>query len=86
MISAGGTTIDDATQPPSEHVWNDGAEWGAGGGGISESWAMPGWQQAVANTADNSDDVANAESFESAQRRRLRHRSGRRRSVTGRWG
>jgi Pro-kumamolisin, activation domain/Fibronectin type III domain/IPT/TIG domain len=66
VVAAGGTTIDDATQPPSEHVWNDGAEWGAGGGGVSESWQMPGWQQAVANTKDNSDDVANAESVESA--------------------
>ena len=45
VVSVGGTTIDDATQPPSEHVWNDGAEWGAGGGGISESWEMPSWQQ-----------------------------------------
>ncbi len=42
VISVGGTTINDAaTQPPQEQVWNDGAEWGAGGGGISQSWAMP---------------------------------------------
>ena len=45
VLSVGGTTIDDATQPASEHVWDDGAQWGAGGGGISESWAMPSWQQ-----------------------------------------
>jgi hypothetical protein len=45
VISAGGTTITDAaTQPAQEHVWNDGAEWGGGGGGISTSWAMPSWQ------------------------------------------
>jgi hypothetical protein len=44
VVSVGGTTIDDATQPPSEHVWNDGALWGAGGGGISSSWTMPSWQ------------------------------------------
>jgi hypothetical protein len=67
VISAGGTTIDDASQPPAEHVWNDGAEWGGAGGGISESWAMPSWQPGVANTKDNADDVANAESFESAE-------------------
>lgn len=45
VVAAGGTTIDDAaTQPPGEHVWNDGASGGAGGGGISQSWAMPSWQ------------------------------------------
>ena len=46
VVSAGGTTIDDATQPPLEHVWNDGADGGGGGGGISMSWAMPSWQAA----------------------------------------
>ncbi len=44
VVSVGGTTIDDATQPPVEHVWNDGADWGSGGGGISSSWASPTWQ------------------------------------------
>ena len=45
VVAVGGTTISDAsTDPPQEHVWNDGAEWGAGGGGISMSWAMPSWQ------------------------------------------
>ncbi len=47
VISVGGTTIDDAaTHPPIEQVWNDGPLGGAGGGGISMSWAMPSWQQA----------------------------------------
>ena len=64
VLSVGGTTIDDATQPPSEHVWDDGAQWGAGGGGISESWTMPSWQLPVANTPDNAIDVTNAEAFE----------------------
>lgn len=45
VVSVGGTTITDATQPPAEQVWNDGAEWGAGGGGISNTWVMPSWQQ-----------------------------------------
>ena len=46
VVSVGGTTIDDAaTQPPAEHVWNDGADGGAGGGGISQSWTMPAWQR-----------------------------------------
>ncbi len=44
VIGAGGTTIDDATWPPQERVWNDGAEEGAAGGGISMSWEMPAWQ------------------------------------------
>ena len=64
VLSVGGTTIDDATQPASEHVWDDGAQWGAGGGGISESWTMPSWQLAVANSRENPVDIANAEAFE----------------------
>jgi len=46
VISVGGTTIDNAAiQPPSEHVWNDGATGGSTGGGISMSWSMPTWQR-----------------------------------------
>ncbi len=46
VVAVGGTTIDDASsQPPAEHVWNGGATGGAGGGGISQSWAMPSWQR-----------------------------------------
>ncbi|HEY2354700.1 MAG TPA: IPT/TIG domain-containing protein [Gaiellaceae bacterium] len=44
VVGVGGTTIDNPTQPALEHVWNDGIYWGAGGGGISESWPMPAWQ------------------------------------------
>ena len=44
VTSVGGTTIDVATNPPQERVWNDGANWGAGGGGISATWAEPSWQ------------------------------------------
>jgi hypothetical protein len=47
VTAVGGTTINDATDPPQEQVWNDGAEWGAGGGGISQSWTMPSWQRAA---------------------------------------
>jgi Pro-kumamolisin, activation domain/Fibronectin type III domain/IPT/TIG domain len=65
VVSAGGTTINDATEPPAEAVWDDGAAWGAGGGGISESWAMPSWQQKVTDTTANQDDVTNAEAVES---------------------
>jgi Pro-kumamolisin, activation domain/IPT/TIG domain len=45
VVSVGGTTITSATEPPSEHVWNDGSDGGGGGGGISESWTMPAWQR-----------------------------------------
>jgi hypothetical protein len=46
VVSVGGTTIDDAaTKRPIEQVWNDGAVGGAGGGGISQSWAIPAWQR-----------------------------------------
>ena len=64
VLSVGGTTIDDATQPAFEHVWDDGAQWGAGGGGISQSWAMPAWQEPLADTPENANDIANAEAFE----------------------
>ena len=66
VVSAGGTTMDNATQPPSEHVWNDGASWGGSGGGVSESWAMPSWQRQLAQTTLNSDDVTNGEALETA--------------------
>jgi Pro-kumamolisin, activation domain/IPT/TIG domain len=45
VLGVGGTAIDDASSPPLEHVWNDGAVGGGGGGGISASWRMPSWQQ-----------------------------------------
>ncbi len=48
VTSVGGTTVTDATEPPKETVWNNGNSGGAGGGGISETWAMPPWQDSVA--------------------------------------
>ena len=68
VVATGGTTIDNATQPASEHVWNDGAAWGAGGGGISEAWPMP--------------DLAAR--FEGARRERSERRLGRERLRGGR--
>jgi len=45
VVSVGGTTLQDADPADfDETVWNDGANWGGGGGGISQSWAMPSWQ------------------------------------------
>jgi hypothetical protein len=46
VTAVGGTTITDATQPPVEQVWNDGADWGGGGGGISATWPQPAYQRA----------------------------------------
>jgi hypothetical protein len=46
VVAVGGTAIDDARQPPIEQVWNGGPIGGAGGGGISQSWQIPAWQQA----------------------------------------
>jgi subtilase family serine protease len=70
VISAGGTTINDAaTQPPQEQVWNDGAYGGGGGGGISQSWTMPSWQRAskVPGIAlPGSADYVQAEALEKA--------------------
>jgi hypothetical protein len=65
VVAAGGTTMDDATQPASEHVWNDGAAGGAAGGGISASWPMPAWQldSRVPGIA-NPGAIAAANSFE----------------------
>ncbi|MGH9296671.1 MAG: S53 family peptidase, partial [Acidimicrobiales bacterium] len=65
VVAVGGTTIDNATQPPLEHVWNDGAQWGAGGGGISQSWVMPSWQLGSRVPGlDNPEAVSNAEYVE----------------------
>jgi hypothetical protein len=67
VVAAGGTTIDNATQPALEHVWNDGAAWGAAGGGISESWPMPTWQlHSMVPGIVNSAAVTQANAFEAA--------------------
>jgi hypothetical protein len=67
VVAAGGTTMEDATQPALEHVWNDGAAWGAAGGGISESWPMPSWQLDSHVPGVNDPNVVSAaNSFEAA--------------------
>ncbi len=50
VLGVGGTTITDATDPPTEQVWNDGPLWGAGSGGISQVWAAPAWQRPFINS------------------------------------
>ena len=68
VVGVGGTTIDDAvSQPPLEHVWNDAAAEGAGGGGISMSWEMPAWQlssRIPGLALPGSDDYRNANTVE----------------------
>jgi len=65
VVGVGGTTIDNATQPAAEHVWNDGVDWGAGGGGISDSWPMPTWQLSPnVPGLRNPDTIGAADSFE----------------------
>jgi hypothetical protein len=47
VLGVGGTSLDADTQPLSasdEKVWNDGADSGATGGGISATWPIPAWQ------------------------------------------
>jgi subtilase family serine protease len=44
VLAVGGTTIDQASNPPVEQTWNDGGGGGAGGGGISAVWPQPAWQ------------------------------------------
>jgi Pro-kumamolisin, activation domain/IPT/TIG domain/Fibronectin type III domain len=57
VTSVGGTTITNATEPPAETVWNNGNDGGAGGGGVSEAWAMPPWQSAVAGPQPTSEQA-----------------------------
>ena len=46
VTAVGGTTLTTLGPPTGESAWNDGSN-GAGGGGISQFWAMPGYQTAV---------------------------------------
>jgi kumamolisin len=46
VLGCGGTTLEaSGTTITSEVVWNDGAEGGASGGGVSNVFALPTWQQ-----------------------------------------
>lgn len=67
VTSVGGTTFTDITEPPTEQVWNDGNDWGAGGGGISDTWAEPSWQAdatvtGIANAAGTSEQPCSDDS------------------------
>lgn len=48
VLACGGTHVSaTGTSISSETVWNDGAQGGAGGGGISTVFALPAWQQGL---------------------------------------
>lgn len=53
--AVGGTTLVSATAPPDETVWND--SYGASGGGISNYWFQPGFQQHVTAGYDARGDI-----------------------------
>jgi subtilase family serine protease len=56
VTGVGGTTLSSLGPPPAESVWNHGGnptgllatEGGAGGGGVSHAWPMPGYQRNAA--------------------------------------
>jgi hypothetical protein len=62
VTSVGGTTILDATDPPTETVWDNGNGGGAGGGGISTGWAQQPWQSGVAVPQTTSTEVCSNDS------------------------
>ncbi len=45
VVGVGGTSMINDANPPRQTVWNDGAKWGGGGGGLSTTWSSPAWQQ-----------------------------------------
>jgi subtilase family serine protease len=56
ITGVGGTTLSAIGPPPTESVWNHGgaatgtfaSQGGAGGGGVSHAWSMPGYQRSAA--------------------------------------
>jgi subtilase family serine protease len=58
VTGVGGTHLTSIGPRPSESVWNDGVQVGAGGGGVSSFWTMPSYQ----SSAPSSLHVINSES------------------------
>jgi len=58
VTGVGGTTLGSLGPPPSETIWNNGGtplslaplQGGAGGGGVSQLWTMPGYQSGAAGS------------------------------------
>lgn len=44
VLGVGGTALKGTGSSATETVWNQGADGGAGGGGLSATWTAPGWQ------------------------------------------
>ncbi len=47
VLSCGGTSLQADAAITAETVWNDGAQGGASGGGVSTKYALPAWQKAA---------------------------------------
>jgi subtilase family serine protease len=63
VTGVGGTDLTAIGPAPTETVWNESAITdGAGGGGISEFWQMPSWQQALGVNSDSSGEPCGAPS------------------------
>ncbi len=63
VTGVGGTDLTSLGSPPTETVWNESsASNGAGGGGISEDWTMPSWQQSLGVNSDSSGSPCDAAS------------------------
>jgi kumamolisin len=57
-LACGGTRLEAAGGAVSaESVWNDGAQGGAGGGGVSSAFALPAWQDGLHTTKTSGGDA-----------------------------
>ena len=56
VTAVGGTSVSGLGPPPTEKVWNDTLNYseGAAGGGISQSWSMPAYQQPLGTVTGSS--------------------------------
>ena len=61
VTSVGGTSFLTTSEPPDEIVWNDGSNFGAGGGGVSDTWAQPAWQASASVDGTAVSGVTSAE-------------------------
>lgn len=58
-LACGGTSLQaNSSSITSEVVWNDGAQGGAGGGGVSSFFALPTWQSGLKTTGKSGASVA----------------------------